>query len=51
MNNLSYYVKDLTGIAQLVDQQTIMQQVMGSIPTPDSTWLRVDSALHASVGR
>ena len=29
----------LTGITQLVEQQAIMQQVPGSIPTPDSTWL------------
>ena len=26
-------------IAQLVEQQTIMQQVLGSIPAPNSTWL------------
>ena len=39
------------GIAQLVEQQTFMQQVPGSIPAPDSSWLGVDSALHPSVGR
>ena len=33
-------------IAQFVEQWTIMQQVPGSIPTPNSTWLGVDSALH-----
>ena len=38
-------------LAQLVEQQTVMQQVPGSIPAPDSTWLGVDSALHPSVGR
>ena len=38
-------------IAQLVEQQTVMQQVPGSIPTPNSTWLGVHSALHPSVGR
>ena len=26
------------GIGQLVEQQTIMQQVPGSIPTPNSIW-------------
>ena len=31
--------------------ETIMLQVPGSIPTPDSTRLGVDSALHHSVGR
>ena len=41
----------LAGIAQLVEEWTVMQQVLGSIPTPDSTWLGVDSALHPSVGR
>ena len=39
------------GMAQLVEQWTFMQQVLGSIPTPDSSWLGVDSALHPSVGR
>ena len=39
------------GLAQLVEQRTVMQQVPGSIPTPDSTWLGVDSALHPTVGR
>ena len=39
----------LAKIAQLVEQQTIMWQVPGSIPTPNSTWLGVDSALHPSV--
>ena len=39
------------GIAQLVEQQTVMQQVLASMPTPDSTWLGVDTALHPSVGR
>ena len=38
-------------IAQLLQQWTVMQQVMGSIPAPDSTWLGVDSALHPPVGR
>ena len=38
-------------IAQLVEQWTVMQQVLGSIPTPNSTWLGVDSALHPFVGR
>ena len=38
-------------LAQLVEQQTVMQQVLGSIPALDSTWLGVDSALHPSVGR
>ena len=41
----------LAGIAQLVEQWTVLQQVPGSIPTPDSNWLGVDSALHPSVGR
>ena len=41
----------LAGLAQLVEQQTVMQQVLGSIPTPNSTWLGVDSAPHPSVGR
>ena len=39
------------GIAQLVEQWTFMRQVPGSIPTPDSSWLGVDSALHPSLGR
>ena len=38
-------------IAQLVEQQTIMWQVPGSTPAPDSSRLGVDSALHPSVGR
>ena len=46
---LSLYIS--AGIAQLVEQQTFMQQVLGSIPAPDSSWLGVDSALHPSVGR
>ena len=37
------------GIAQLVEQQAVLQQVLGSIPT--QTWLGVDSAFHPSVGR
>ena len=37
-------------LAQLVEQQTVMQQVLGSIPTPDST-RGADSALHPTVGR
>ena len=32
-------VLSLAEIAQLVEQQTIMQQVLGSIPSPNSTWL------------
>ena len=36
-------------IAQLVEQQTVMQQVLNSIPT--QTWLGVDSAFHPSVGK
>ena len=39
------------GIAQLVEQQTVMQWVPGSIPAPDSTWMGVDSAFHPTVGR
>ena len=41
----------LARLAQLVEQQTVMQQVPGSIPAPNSTWLGVDSALHPTVGR
>ena len=37
--------------SSVVEQWTIMQQVLGSIPAPDSTWLGVDSALHPSMGR
>ena len=29
---------ELAGIAQLVEQWTFMQGVLGSIPTPNSTW-------------
>ena len=43
--------QNLAGIAQLVEQQTVMQQVLGLIPTPNSTWLGVDSPFHPSVGR
>ena len=39
------------GKAQLVEQWTFMWQVLGSIPTADSSWLGVVSALHPSVGR
>ena len=42
-------VQVMGGIAQLVEQQTVMQQVLGSIPT--QTQLGVDSAFHPSVGR
>ena len=45
------YAALIAEIAQLVEQQTIMWQVLGSIPTPNSTWLGVDSALHPFVGR
>ena len=38
-------------IAQFVEQWTIMWQVLGSIPAPNSTWLGVDSALHPFMGR
>ena len=38
-------------MAQLVEQQTILQQVPGSIPAPNSTWLGVDSAHHAILDR
>ena len=41
----------LLWVLQLVKQQTVMWQVPGLIPTPDSTWPGVDSALHPSVGR
>ena len=43
--------KYLAEIAQLVEQQTLLQEVPGSIPTPNSTWLGVDSALLPFVGR
>ena len=38
-------------IVQLVGQWTFTQEVLVSIPTPDSTWLGVDSIVHPSVGR
>ena len=39
-------------IAQLVEQQTIMQQVPGSIPTPNSTWLGLTQpSIHLWVGK
>ena len=41
----------ITRLAQLVEWWTVMQQVPGSIPAPNSTWLGVDSALHPTVGR
>ena len=50
---ISYSTRVLysAGIAHLVEQRTIMRQGPGSIPTHNSTWLGVDSALHPSVGR
>ena len=48
---LIYMVLYPARIAQLAEQQTIMSQVLVSIPTPDSTWLGVYSALHPTVGR
>ena len=48
--NKSYLLFMDARLAQLVEQWTVMRQVPGSIPTPNSTWLGVDSALHPTVG-
>ena len=36
---INCYTTDRPVLAQLVEQWTVMQQVPGSIPTPNSTWL------------